>query len=502
MWLLIVIVVLTLLMLIQSQRMQEDAMTSAVILTVVMPPTSTPVLAFALSATPFPTNTLPPLPVVISATSLPPTPLPSLTSAPVLPTVTPFVPTMTATVTEAPLPTATLESPTLTTTEAPTLIPVFPTATLEPTAEMPAVTVVALAAFSPTPAAPPTTTSPTIDVPTTTYTVQRGDTLYQIALKYGVTVETLAAMNNIADTSQIFVGQTLLISGAGLPIATSTLIPARATGRDMLVVSAANDGALPLPAVIPSDISVNNLTLADFLVLPPQVVENIQAVYEYGKILNRNPRAFSKLGDSTIENPHFLTRFDETAYNLGTYDYLQPVIDYYQGSFGRQSRAVIRGLHTWSVLDPMWAGGCLPGENMLACEFRLHNPALIFVRLGSNDKGVPASTEKHLREIINYCLGNGVIPIMGTKADRFDGADNINNQIIRRIATDLKVPLWDFDLLAGTIPGRGLGGDNVHMTTFFAHDWTLPEAYTTGNGVHSITALMVLDAVWRILPHN
>lgn len=491
-WLPGLIVVLTLLILIQSQRMQEEAMTSAIMLTVVVPPTSANALAFVPSGTPSPTLTLPPLPMVISATPLPPrtTPLPPTATAP--PTATPFVPTAPPPATHTPLPIATLEPP--------TVPPPLPTEIIpSPTVSLVVTEIAFSAPLTPTSELVFATAAPPIDAPSTTYSVQRGDTLYQIALKYGVTVETLAAINNIADTSQIFVGQTLLISGAGLPIATSTLIPARASGRDVLMVSAAHDGSLPLPASIPPGIRVNNLTLADFLVMPPNVVENIQAVYEYGKILNRNPRAFSKLGDSTIENPHFLARFDETAYHLGEYTYLQPVIDYYHGSFSRQSRAVIRGLHTWSVLDPMWAGGCLPGENMLACEFRIHNPALIFVRLGSNDKGVPASTEKHLREIINYCLGNGIIPIMGTKADRFDGADNINNQIIRRIATELKVPLWDFDLLAGTIPGRGLGADNVHMTTFFAHDWTLPEAYTTGNGVHSITALMVLDAVWRVL---
>ena len=59
------------------------------------------------------------------------------------------------------------------------------------------------------------------------------------------------------------------------------------------------------------------------------------------------------------------------------------------------------------------------------------------------------------------------------------------------------MPLWDFDLLAQTIPGRGLDADGVHLTTFYAHDYTSPVAFQRGHGVHNLTALIALDAVWR-----
>jgi len=249
----------------------------------------------------------------------------------------------------------------------------------------------------------------------------------------------------------------------------------------------------PLPAAI------NSIALDSIVVMPSGVMRNVRRIYEYGQTLGRNARAFSKLGDSTIENPHFLTRFDDGPYTLGDYSYLQTVIDYFHGSFARQGVAVQRGLHTWSVLDPMWAdpGDCQPGENMLACEFRLHNPSLVFIKLGSNDAGVPDSTDRHLREIVEYCIGSGVIPILSTKADRHEGSD-INNEIIRRIASDYQMPLWDFDLVAGTLPQRGLGEDGVHLTSFFAHDWSSPIAFQRGYGVMDITALIALDRVWRV----
>ncbi len=45
----------------------------------------------------------------------------------------------------------------------------------------------------------------------TTHTVQVGDTVYSIARKYGVTVEEIAAANNLTDPNRVTVGQTLII---------------------------------------------------------------------------------------------------------------------------------------------------------------------------------------------------------------------------------------------------------------------------------------------------
>ncbi len=49
--------------------------------------------------------------------------------------------------------------------------------------------------------------------PGPTYIVQAGDTLYSIALAFGVTVEALQTANNIADPALLAVGQTLVIPG-------------------------------------------------------------------------------------------------------------------------------------------------------------------------------------------------------------------------------------------------------------------------------------------------
>ena len=50
---------------------------------------------------------------------------------------------------------------------------------------------------------------------TTTYTVQRGDTLSEIAARYGTTVSALVLANNIADRDRIYPGQVLIIPAGG-----------------------------------------------------------------------------------------------------------------------------------------------------------------------------------------------------------------------------------------------------------------------------------------------
>lgn len=346
------------------------------------------------------------------------------------------------------------------------------------------------------------TVLPTMTRPT--YTIQQGETLQGIANSFGVPIETLQTLNNISDPDRIYSGQTLILPPTDISaIPTTPPLAIEAT-------EALDQGILPtlLPeAVIMSKQSdeapsyvVNGVPSEQIILLNDAIIARIGEIYRLGQNLGRNPRAFSKLGDSTIENPFFLARFDGDDYQLGAYNELQAVIAYYRGSFSRQSIAVRRGLHTWSVLDPMWATTpCEGGENMLACEFRIHNPSILFIRLGSNDAGVPRSTEKHLRSILDFTIENGIIPIIGTKADRAEGDSNINNEIIRKLAQEYLIPLWDYDWVAGTLPARGLEADNVHMTTFYPHDYTSPIAFQRGHSVHNLTALIALDRVWRAI---
>jgi LysM repeat protein len=71
------------------------------------------------------------------------------------------------------------------------------------------------AAPSRTPAPPTATfTATTVPAPTTTYTVQRGDTLFKIAARFNTTVSTLLRLNRINNPNLIFIGQRLQLPAA------------------------------------------------------------------------------------------------------------------------------------------------------------------------------------------------------------------------------------------------------------------------------------------------
>lgn len=250
----------------------------------------------------------------------------------------------------------------------------------------------------------------------------------------------------------------------------------------------------------PQHLAVNGIPFELIVVMPEAIITRSREIFLAGQAIGRNSRAYSKVGDSTVENPHFMARFDTGPYNLGEYAHLQPAIDHFLGSHSRDSAAVRIGLHSWTANDPAWAdpGVCLPNETPVQCEIRAHNPAVLLIRLGTNDVGVPSMFDGNIRQIVETAIANGVIPVIGTKGDRHEGS-NENNDILRRIAADYQIPLWDYDQVANTLPGRGLDVDFAHMNTFYAHDYTDPTAFTRGHAMHNLTALMALDAVWRLV---
>lgn len=288
---------------------------------------------------------------------------------------------------------------------------------------------------------------------------------------------------------------------AAMPMETNDAVPARETPRPAATVTVT---VTPTPEPSPTPLGpqeINRIPLATLLPMSPETAANVAAIYARGQEMGRDPNAFSKLGDSTILNPHFMGPFDEGTYSLGDFTYLQPTIDRWQGSFERHGVGAHFGLHSWTVFDPMWADEkwCEPGEHLLACELRLQNPSVLFVRLGSNDAGSPSGFRFNVKEVIEYASENGVIPIIGTKADRFEGS-NENNEILRELAMEYNVPLWDFDLLAETLPGRGLDTDNVHLVIDdLPHDYTVPETFQRGHPMQDLTALIALDKVRRII---
>jgi LysM repeat protein len=109
------------------------------------------------------------------------------------------------------------------TPKGPTPITVV-TAQAPPTPVTPAAGSTVIIAVQPsTTAVPLATPVPATPVPSTfEYTVEWGDTLYSIARRYGTTVEAIVALNGLQNASYISVGQVLKISGTASPTTPST----------------------------------------------------------------------------------------------------------------------------------------------------------------------------------------------------------------------------------------------------------------------------------------
>lgn len=254
--------------------------------------------------------------------------------------------------------------------------------------------------------------------------------------------------------------------------------------------------ALPTPTVTP--------TLApdawmDMPVIPTGVSQRAIEIYLQGLALGNHPQAFSKIGDCDATPTWFLGDFDSgpDAYSLGEYAALQPAIDYFQGSWGRDSVAVRRGFTAASVLAPLWADPalCQANETPLACELRLHRPSFALILLGTNDVNRQDVFEGNMRTVLDTLIANGVVPILATKADNLEGDHEIN-ATIARLAYEYRVPLWNFWLAVQPLPNGGLQEDGAHLT-FAGNHFDDPQRMQAAWPWRNLTALQTLDAVWK-----
>jgi hypothetical protein len=250
---------------------------------------------------------------------------------------------------------------------------------------------------------------------------------------------------------------------------------------------------LPTPTQSPAD-------WKDFPVLPV-ASERIKEIYDRGILLGNNPRAFSKVGDCGSTPAWFLGDFDRGPkfYRLGEHTYLEAVIHEFQGSFDRTSLAAKSGFNASSIFAPLWANRefCQADETPLACEYRLHRPIVALVMLGSNDVWHLDTFEPRMRQLIEYSMDNGVIPILSTKADNLEKDESIN-QTIARLAVEYQVPLINYWGAVQELPNKGLQEDAVHIT-WAPNRFDDPQAMKAGWPVRNLTSLQALDVVWRVI---
>jgi hypothetical protein len=237
----------------------------------------------------------------------------------------------------------------------------------------------------------------------------------------------------------------------------------------------------------------------DFPVIP-EVSETARQIFEHGLTLGNDPHAFSKIGDCQNVPSMFLAVFDDPRrYRLGPYADLQETIDYFSGSFSRVSLAVRGGFNAASILSPFWADPehCESDETPIACEIRVHRPSFAIISLETWWDGRPEAYEQYFRQVVEYTISQGVVPILATKADNLEG-DWAINAAIARAAYDYDVPLWNFWLAVQPLPSHGLRQDGFHLTfdyNYFDEPQRLRAAWPWRN----LSALQALDAVRRAL---
>ena len=234
--------------------------------------------------------------------------------------------------------------------------------------------------------------------------------------------------------------------------------------------------------------------------VPTGINNAMRDVYQHGLEMGNDPKRFSVIGDCQNVSSYFLAVFEKpNEFSLGEeYAYLQPTIDYYQGSYSRQSLAVKGGFNVAAILSPLRADpkSCNKNESPLDCELRIWKPSVVFVSMETWWSEKPAEVyDKHMRHVIERVLEKGVVPIIATKADNLEG-DNSINATIAQIAYDYDIPLWNFWAAIQPLPNHGLWGDGFHLTfarNFFDDPVRMKNAWPWRN----LTALQTLDVVRR-----
>jgi hypothetical protein len=238
----------------------------------------------------------------------------------------------------------------------------------------------------------------------------------------------------------------------------------------------------------------------DMPAVPAGISDSMRVVYENGLALGNDPKHFSIIGDCQNVSSYFLSVYDNPGeFSLGEdYAYLQPTIDYYQGSFSRKSLAVKGGFNVAAVLSPLRADpeSCNQGESPLDCELRTWRPSIVFVSMETWWSEKPAQEyDKYMRRMIERILATGAVPIIATKADNLEG-DHAINATIAQIAYDYDIPLWNFWAAVQPLPNHGLSPDHFHLTfarNFFDDPVRMKSAWPWRN----LTALQTLDILRR-----
>jgi hypothetical protein len=306
----------------------------------------------------------------------------------------------------------------------------------------------------------------------------------------GLIVFISACQIGPAQTTQSTVETTEDTSGVSLP----SVQPSE-TDEDLGASPSETDDPTHIPSVEPTQPLRSAEDWMNWPVIP-ELTDTAIEIYLRGLESGNDPRHFSKVGDCQNVPSMFLSIFDTPGYfSLGEYEYLQTTIEWYEGSYSRESQAVRRGFNAASIVSPFWANpeACESGETPLECEFRLHQPSIAIISLETWWDSAPENYEKYVREIIEATIALDVVPILATKADNLEGEHQINF-ILASLAVEYDIPVWNFWAAVQPLPNHGLMDDDFHLTwatNYFDDSAKMRNAWPWRN----LTALQVLDSM-------
>ncbi len=245
------------------------------------------------------------------------------------------------------------------------------------------------------------------------------------------------------------------------------------------------------------------IDLAAYPIIPASTGQ-AEAVFQQGQRQGRARYVVAKVGDCNSIEWFFLHPFGLNEYDLGEYAELQGVVDYFAESFAYRTYAAHNGLNASAVLDPTWADPsvCLPGETPLACEYRLHNPAVAIIMFGTNDMLVLTAVQfdHALRRVVATTMQAGVVPVLSTFPRHLSFPDRsiLFNQIVVRVALDYNIPLVNLWLALEPLPAHGIAEDGFHLSGPLTRAGDLSEPnLQTGYPVRNLVTLQALDVIWR-----
>ncbi|MDX2160044.1 MAG: SGNH/GDSL hydrolase family protein [bacterium] len=267
--------------------------------------------------------------------------------------------------------------------------------------------------------------------------------------------------------------------------------------------------AIPTPMPEPTRL----MLIPPPLSLDKAVLETVFKTYVRGQALGRRTDVFSKVGDSITVSYSFLYYIGLGQYQLGSADYLDPMIEAFSAeqaragnAFTNASLAARVGWTAFSPLDPenTLSDECRPGELPLLCEYRLVRPSMAVIMFGTNDVGYVdlAAYRYNLNQIVQLSLDSGVIPILSTFPNRpgYEPRVEAFNGAVYEIAQAHHVPLIDYYAATVDLPNFGLSDDNIHPSEPPRDEATaanLRSPYLQyGYNVRNLTTLEMLYTVW------